>query len=607
MLIFMQQTLMQFLLWLLRFIDGVFSVFGVVAGINEVQTPSGDDVSLGQYFLELPAVQKAFWVVVIASVGICAVCAVAAIVKAMINAKGGEPKSPIKTAGQAASTVVVTLLMSIFMITGVWAADGLLKTVDEGMNGSSSLCMGVEIINIAVEESYEYDDNNILKLNEYDDDGNCTYKSIMYRYVPSEKTKEINGVEYAEPATFDDNPKCIKFYKTYDEKTGASTPFDNWSDIYREKYDQNGDPIPGEYILDTSKLVPVKRPNAGWLKVNEDDPNAQPKDILKTENGMIAESVESLFGTHNTAILPTTWKNNGKIAPDSFNFLVAYLCALIILIALVAATLGLVKRLFDLVLLFISLPGIVATIPLDDGAKFKLWRETVVSKVFLAFGSVFAVNVFFIVAPSIWGISVAGAPFINSILRLVLICGGALTISGGQLLFSRLLGTSAEESREMGQSARTLLGGTSPAFGLSKGAGRFLFGIKNANGQRVGGAIKGSAGAIGAIGGGAVNFVGTLAGGSDYRNSKLAARNTAVQNALRGFAGSSGWFGKDKITGENTVFGALGSRMSGKLKNVGKEHGVFGKTTQVDKMRRTSQAMKAATDNSRAERPLWDK
>lgn len=180
--------------------------------------------------------------------------------------------------------------------------------------------------------------------------------------------------------------------------------------------------------------------------------------------------------------------------------------------------------------------------------------------------------------------------FVNSVLRLVLICGGALSISGGQLLFARLLGTSAEESREMAQSARTLFGGAMTGFGAAKAAGRGLFGYRNANGQRVGGLIKGGAGLAGTLGGGAANALGGLVGGQAYRSSAVGRGVSATQKALKGFGGSSGWFGKDKSTGENTLGGTIGSgfgKLGGKFtnsrigQNTGLNNGVVGGITMA--------------------------
>jgi hypothetical protein len=76
-----------------------------------------------------------------------------------------------------------------------------------------------------------------------------------------------------------------------------------------------------------------------------------------------------------------------------------------------------------------------------------------VSKVVIAYGAVFAVNVFLIMVPIINGFA------IGSILKMLLLVGGGLSISGGTLLFARLFGTDAAESRDLAQSARTILAG----------------------------------------------------------------------------------------------------------------------------------------------------
>ncbi len=578
MVIWLQEFGMQLLLWLLGLIDSLFAVFGSVAGIQPIMGDNGsgiEEMSLGEYFINLDGVQKAFWIVLIASVGICAVCTVVAIVKNIVNMKGGEPKSHAKTVGQAMGTVFVAIFMGMFFMVGIAAADGFLGAVNTAINDGEQMTMSREIINISVQGGYVYDYDNVLHLNEYDEDGNPTFISYKYKF-------EEDGTT-GKPKFYinDDNPYLPVLLKP------DGSAYEIYKDIYKEKLD----PVTGEpeknaegytvyEIKDVNKLVKEfdDGETAGWV-------NGHNKGEISADIWSV--SVRDLFGTHKDGmIFPSSWRLDGMINPDNFNFLVAYLCAVIVLVAIVGATLGLVKKLFDLVLLFIVLPGISATIPLDDGAKFKLWRETAISKVFLAFGSVFAVNVFFIVAPMLWSVTIPGVGgFTNAVLRLVLICGGALTISGGQLLFSRLLGTSAEEGREMGQSARTLFGGAMTALGGAKAAGRLLFGAKNANGQRVGGLVKGGASAVGSIGGGAVNAVGGAVGGQAYRNSKFGQGVSATQKALKGFGQSSGWLGQDRSTGGNTLGGAIGSgagklgskfASSGFARNTGLNNGIAG-------------------------------
>ena len=209
----------------------------------------------------------------------------------------------------------------------------------------------------------------------------------------------------------------------------------------------------GEFVLDENgNQIPkifgykIDSGNSGWVG-NKEDFN-----IYK-------ENPDSILGIRETNFIglekahkePYTgyWLKLG-----SFNYVVGFFSAVIILVAVGSACLGLIKRLYDIVILFLSLPLIVSTIPLDDGARFKVWRETVISKVIIAYGAVFAVNVFLLMMPIIGTIGE------NTILKMLLIVGGGLSINGGILLFARLFGTDAAESRELAQSARTLLAGT---------------------------------------------------------------------------------------------------------------------------------------------------
>lgn len=600
MLIWLKEILMQGLIWLLGFIDSIFVVFRSVAGLDSVTTENGEQ-TLSSYFLNLNGVQWAFWVIFIASIGICAVCTVVAVVKNAINARSGETKSHVRTLGQSMSTLLVSLFMAMLLIVGVACADGLLSAIDKGINHGEQTFMSHEIINISVGDGFLYDVNDVQGLNERDEDGNYTFVSYLYRFEVEDPTSG-----QLLPKRYDDGTGRIIFL---DDKGNRLRP----EDTYTEIEDENGNKTWKITEKNLEKLTPLRTYN-GW----------RPKDIFGAMNGdtdgdvyyskndlrdnFWDEDVEHILGDDKWMVvpLPYGWKNDGLVDPEAFNFLVAYICAVVLMIALISATFGLVKRLFDIVLLFIALPGIAATIPLDDGAKFKLWRETVISKVFLAFGTVLAVNVFTIVAPSLWGVSLGTSEnsFANSILRLVLICGGALTISGGQLLFARLLGTSAEESREMAQSARTLMGGAMTAWGGAKAAGRLAFGYRNANGQRMGGLLKGSANALGALGGGTVNAAGSIIGGQAYRSSRFASGVAATQRALKGFGGSAGWIGKDRVTGENTLGGSIGSgmgkfgnKLSGSIgaQKTGLDKGLLGGVHKLEQSVRSKASMEYGT------------
>lgn len=540
MIIWLQELGMQILIWILGLLDSIFSVFKAAAGITKVNTlESGSEgVSLGTYFLQLDGVQKAFWVICIVSVAICAVCTVAAVIKSIVNLKGGETKSSVKIAGQSLGSMIVALVMATIMVAGITASDKLLQIVNKEINNGEQLVMSREILNVSTMTAYPRDVENVQGLNEFDEENNCTYVAYLYRF----KIDDMNSPVYYELT--DLPPDTTGNYIIYLKKVGNTFVEYEFNEIYTKTQVFDGG-VQEYKITDFSKLTPQPATKGWGIKTKgkngEEDVYYSKTDI--SEN-IWEETPGALLGTYRSmlGLFPTGWHYNGKIQPDSFNFLIAFLCAIIVLVAVIGATLGLIKRLFDLVLLFLALPGICATIPLDDGAKFKLWRETVISKIMLAFGSVLAVNIFAIVAPTLWNVEIYGAgDFTNNILRVLLICGGALTISGGQLLFARLVGGDAGESREMAQSARTMLGGAMTTYGLGKATGRLAFGQKNANGQRIGGLFKTAGGALGTVGGGAVNGLGSAVGGQAYRSSKFGRGASSVQRALKGFSGSAGW------------------------------------------------------------------
>lgn len=156
-------------------------------------------------------------------------------------------------------------------------------------------------------------------------------------------------------------------------------------------------------------------------------------------------SVGDIFGGYNAALFgiwPTSWKCNGMVNPNMFMYLPALIAGIALCIALIIAVFNLAKRVFEIIYLFFCMPVSMSTLPLDDGARFKNWREQFVTKIILAYGAVLSVNVFVLLLPLIQQMSISGASgFANSIFLIFMIVGGAMVIPAGQTLFARLFGT----------------------------------------------------------------------------------------------------------------------------------------------------------------------
>lgn len=184
----------------------------------------------------------------------------------------------------------------------------------------------------------------------------------------------------------------------------------------------------------------------------------------------------------------------------------------------------------------------------------------------LAYGVVLSINIFLLITPIINNISFASlgwSAFVENLFKAFMLIGGALAINGGQLLFARLFGSSAEESREMAHAARAMFGGAIAAGGILRGAKNLAFGGYNKYGRFTQGAST--------LAARATNAVGNKVGGAAYAGSKFGAAmrhigRVSMPSALRGSTGGGTTPGGGGATAYQRATGNAGgvsSAMSG--------------------------------------------
>ena len=133
------------------------------------------------------------------------------------------------------------------------------------------------------------------------------------------------------------------------------------------------------------------------------------------------------------------------------NFFVGIAGGLVILVMFVMSAVMFVQRIFDIILLYIVSPASVSTIPLDDGGRFRIWREMLVSKVLSAYGIILSMNIFFLVVPQISQITFFGNAFKDGIVQLLFVIGGAFSITKANMIIAQLTGSNAgmQEMQQM--------------------------------------------------------------------------------------------------------------------------------------------------------------
>jgi len=191
--------------------------------------------------------------------------------------------------------------------------------------------------------------------------------------------------------------------------------------------------------------------------------------------------------------------------PANFNYAVGFGSSVILLLVLAGAAMIFIRRLFELLILYLVSPFFVSTIPLDDGAIFKKWRELFIAKFFSGFGVIFSMRYYLMLVPAIAGsrlclysMSLPNASIINTVLKMFLIIGGAWAVYKSQHLILQILNQEAAMAEQQTGALvqGMIMGAASTAMAASTGGASAAMG-----GLTGGGGIPGAGMISSAMGG----------------------------------------------------------------------------------------------------------
>ena len=163
---------------------------------------------------------------------------------------------------------------------------------------------------------------------------------------------------------------------------------------------------------------------------------------------------------------------------SDFPFFFSFLAGGVVLFGIGSAMLIFVDRILSLVILYIAAPISISTSVLDDGARFKLWRDQFLTKFIMGYGMILAINIYALVCglvmkPGFVFFTEEGSEFLNFLMKLLIIGGGALTMQKSMALVGNLVsqGAGSNELRDnafsMGGLARMTKGIAGKALGVA--------------------------------------------------------------------------------------------------------------------------------------------
>ncbi len=242
-----------------------------------------------------------------------------------------------------------------------------------------------------------------------------------------------------------------------------------------------------------------------------------------------------------------TYRGGGMADLYQTNLFLLFFVPLIMFILIFITLITLAKRVFEIVFLYLTMPISISTIPFDDGAKFKIWRETTFSKLFSVYGTVIAINLYLIFLSLMNNLTVMNGgteatSWINIMFKFIFMTGGALAASGGSALFGQLIGATPDTGKNLGQTLYTGMMMAQAGRGIAHGITGAIFGHKGGglggNGKRGGGLLRGI--------GKALDTGAKFVAGNAYTGLKTKASNgiNSLKETLKG-----GWMKNNGLIG----------------------------------------------------------
>lgn len=147
------------------------------------------------------------------------------------------------------------------------------------------------------------------------------------------------------------------------------------------------------------------------------------------------------------------------------NYVIGILGSIVILVMFVLSSLTFVQRIFDIVLLYLISPVSISTIPLDEGNRFRVWKDMLISKILSAYGVILVMNLFFLIIPIVYQVDFFENNFQNGIVYILFLIGGSFAVTKASRLISQLTG-----GQQSGGELAQMLYNIRSAFAFSKAA-----------------------------------------------------------------------------------------------------------------------------------------
>ncbi|MBO7535593.1 MAG: hypothetical protein J6T34_00440, partial [Bacilli bacterium] len=137
---------------------------------------------------------------------------------------------------------------------------------------------------------------------------------------------------------------------------------------------------------------------------------------------------------------------------EDYDFFFSYIAGIVILICVAQALLMFVDRAISIVILFIFSPISLSTAIIDDGQRFKLWRDQFLVKFLTGYGCIIAINIYTLIISAITNSDLIffENSTLNNFMKIAIIVGGGVSMQRIMALVGNLIsqGAGSNELRD---------------------------------------------------------------------------------------------------------------------------------------------------------------
>lgn len=463
---FIPKTFYQLLTPVYAVIDAIQWIMRKIAGLDTIYKFNGQTNVQGDIVMQFmnmiftgssPVLSNIFWSMIILGVLMLILTTMIAVVRSEYTATDAKSASKGKIIGNSLKALASFAIVPIVCFFGMFLCNVILQALDKVSTGSTSVTQST--INTTYFKS------------ERTTSGDETYNNYtFFGFTVPTTTTPISGLVF-KAAAYSANRARINdsFYNKMlnNDKISANGAFT------QNKGTDSNSAYQNCWLMDEAFANCFQLKSRAYIdrapfKTEHMFPVTLNAGVMIVENSLIAAGYTH-FDKNNTALV---WYYYDLW---SFDYIIALGALVVVTVLLLYLVFGLIKRIFELTILFLVAAPIASLMPLDGGNALKKWREKFVAKTIGVYGPIVGLNLFFVILALLQSLELTGIAIIDKIVNLLFTIAGLAMVKDFTKMLSEIIGgedtmgAGADKAKEIGATAAKV-GKTAAAFAGVGGA-----------------------------------------------------------------------------------------------------------------------------------------